>query len=151
MHDLRLDPLYGHERGSSLAWSAIFLTVVVLPLLVLVAEGSRWFLIRGRLQAAVDAACEDAAWSSADVRLFRSTGKITFTDLSHRLDAAQGTFRSSLGEPDRLGYQASLQIAPDLGSISMHCSGLAAVRSLLPISRPIRITVQASAAIRYTK
>jgi hypothetical protein len=143
--------LLHQERGSSLAWSAIFLTVVVLPLLVLVAEGSRWFLIRGRLQAAADAACEDAAWSSADVRLFRSTGKITFTDLSRRLEAAQATFWSSVGEPDKQGYQASLQIVPDLGSASMHCSGLAAVRTLLPNSRPMQITVRASAAIRYTR
>jgi hypothetical protein len=139
------------EQGSSLAWTAIFLTAVVLPLLILVAEGSRWFIIRGRLQAATDAACEDAAWSSADVRTFRSTGKITFTALSQTLEAAHSTFRRTLGEPDRMGYQASLQIAPDLGAAAMHCSGLATVRSFLPASRPMNILVQASSAIHFTR
>jgi hypothetical protein len=139
------------ERGSSLAWTAIFLTAVVLPLLMLVAEGSHWFIIRGRLQAATDAACEDAAWSSADMRTFRSTGRITFADLPQRLQAAQSTFYSTLSVPARMGYQASLQITPDLGAAAMHCSGLAAVRATLPKSRPMHILVRASSAIRFTR
>jgi hypothetical protein len=36
------------ERGSSLAWVAIFLAAIVVPLLALVIDGSRLFYVRGR-------------------------------------------------------------------------------------------------------
>ena len=140
-----------HERGSSLAWTAIFLAAVVLPLVMLIAEGSRWFLIRGRLQTATDAACEDAAWSSADVRAFRSGGKVAFTNLSATLAAAQDTFLRTLGDQDRMGYSATLTIVPDPGTAVMNCMGTAAVRLSFPASRAMQVVVQASSAISYTR
>ncbi len=53
-----------------MAWTAVFLAFVVIPLMALVADGARMFYVRGRLQTATDAACEDAAWSAADRRVF---------------------------------------------------------------------------------
>ena len=40
---------------SSMAWTAVVLAVVVVPLLTLVVDGARLFYVRGRLQTAVDA------------------------------------------------------------------------------------------------
>ena len=59
------------EAGQSMAWAAVFLAFVLVPLLTLVVDGGRLFYVRLRLQTAVDAACEDAAWSAADRRAFR--------------------------------------------------------------------------------
>jgi hypothetical protein len=147
--------LKGHrtvkERGSSLAWMAIFLSAVVLPLILLVAEGSRWFIIRGRLQTATDAACEDAAWSSADVRAFRRTGKITFANLSETIPAAQNTFQRTLSSQEMMGYSASLSIFPDPGAALMACTGTASVRPSFGKSHPLQIVVHASSAIRFTR
>jgi hypothetical protein len=139
------------ERGSSLSWMAIFLTAVVLPLVLLVAEGSRWFIIRGRLQTATDAACEDAAWSSADVRAFRRTGTITFTNLPETLPAAQNTFQRTLSMQKVKGYAATLSIMPDSAAAVMNCIGIASVHPSFGMSRPLQITVRASSAIRFTR
>ena len=49
------------EQGSSMAWTAVFLITVLSPLMLLVIDGARLLYIRGRLQTATDAACEDAA------------------------------------------------------------------------------------------
>lgn len=139
------------ERGSSLAWMAIFLGTVVLPLILLVAEGSRWFIIRGRLQTATDAACEDAAWSSADMRAFRRTGKITFAYLSETIPVAQDTFQRTLSSQKMMGYSASLSILPDPGAALMACTGIASVRPSFGKSQPMQIVVHASSAIRFTR
>jgi len=63
------------EQGSSMAWTAIFLAAVLMPLMLFVIDGSRLFYVRGRLQTAADAACEDAAWAAGDRPNYIDTGE----------------------------------------------------------------------------
>src|SRR5512133_1253329 len=103
------------QRGSSSAWTAIFLAFVMLPMLTLVIDGSRLFYVRGRLQTAADAACEDAAWSGADYRAFRDTGATQFVpNLGGVLAQAHGTFDNTLGDRSRVNFTAAVSIVPDL-------------------------------------
>ena len=69
MHEKRL------EGGSSLAWTAVFLITVLLPLMLLIVDGARLLYIRGRLQTAADAACEAAAWEAGDRPEYINTGQ----------------------------------------------------------------------------
>jgi uncharacterized membrane protein len=58
-----------------MAWTAIFLATVLLLLMLFVIDGSRLLYVRGRLQTATDAACEDAAWAAGDRPNYMDTGQ----------------------------------------------------------------------------
>lgn len=140
------------ERGSSLAWTAIILAAVVLPLMSLVIDGSRLFSVRGRLQTAVDAACEDAAWSGADYRTFRDTGATKFIpNLGGVLAQARGTFDNTLGDRSRVNFTASVSIVPDHAHVSMRCSAAATVPLTVALGAPVNIRTQAVSAIRFNR
>ncbi len=138
------------ERGSSLAWTAIVLAAVFLPLMALVIDGSRLFYVRGRLQTAADAACEDAAWSGADYRAFRDTGATQFVpNLGGVLAQARGTFDNTLGDRSRVNFTAAVSIVPDLAHVSMRCSAIATVPLTVGLGAPVSIYAQSVSAIRF--
>jgi Flp pilus assembly protein TadG len=143
---------YNTERGSSLAWTAILLAAVVLPLMSLVIDGSRLFYVRGRLQTAVDAACEDAAWSGADYRAFRDTGATKFIpNLGGVLAQARDTFDNTIGDRSRVNFTASVSIVPDHAHVSMRCSAAATVPLTVAPGAPVNIRTQAVSAIRFNR
>ena len=140
------------ERGSSLAWTAIFLAAVVLPLMTLVFDGARLFYVRGRLQTATDAACEDAAWSGADYRAFRDSGETRFLpDLGGVLAGARSTFDGTLGDRSRVNFSASVAITPDFNQVVMRCNSLASVPLAVGLGSPVQIRSQAVSAIRFNR
>ena len=94
------------EQGSSMAWTAVFLTTVLLPLMLLVIDGSRLLYIRGRLQTATDAACEDAAWVAGDRLKYIDTGQTQFGNDWYVIDVAQNTFAATLSERTRMVFIA---------------------------------------------
>ncbi len=63
------------EQGYAMAFYAIFLAAVVVPLLVLAWGVGRFFYARGELQKAADAAAEAAA-REIDVPHYMDTGEI---------------------------------------------------------------------------
>jgi hypothetical protein len=140
------------ERGSSLAWVAIFLTVVVIPLLALVIDGSRLFYVRGRLQTATDAACEDAAWSGADYRVFRDTGQTRFVpEMAPVIGRAQRIFSSTLGDRSSVNFTASASIVPDFVRVLVRCNASASVPLSVMLGAPVNIRTQAVSAVRFTR
>jgi len=135
-----------------MVWTALFLAAVVLPLLSLVIDGTRLFYVRGRLQTAVDAACEDAAWSGADYRAFRDTGATKFIpNLESVLAQALGTFDNTLGDRSQINFTASVSIIPNHAAVSMHCSAVAAVPLTIALGAPVNIQTQAVSAIRFNR
>jgi len=66
------------ERGSALAWTAMVLAVLVLPLTLLLIDGARLLYADIRLQDATDAACEALAQESLyeQVQQFQQNGEI---------------------------------------------------------------------------
>jgi hypothetical protein len=140
------------ERGSSLAWVAIFLAAVVIPLLALVIDGSRLFYVRGRLQTATDAACEDAAWSGADYRVFRDTGQARFVpDMGPVIGQAQRTFSSTLGDGSSVNFTASAAIVPDFARVLVRCNASASVPLAVMLGAAVNIRAQAVSAVRFTR
>lgn len=147
----KLDTL---ERGSSMAWTAVFLAFVVIPLMALVADGARMFYVRGRLQTATDAACEDAAWSAADRRMFRETGKTTFDDDWYIIALAQNTFNQSLSDQAVKQFSATVIISLDPATLLATCSSVANVPLMTTLGlaySSVTIEAYSVSTIRFTR
>lgn len=65
------------EHGGSLVMWALFMAIVVLPLMLVAIEGVRLLYVRGELQKAADAAAEAAA-QRLDVPRFEWFGEVSF-------------------------------------------------------------------------
>ena len=142
------------EAGQSMAWAAVFLAFILIPLLALVVDGGRLFYVRLRLQTAVDAACEDAAWSAADRRAFRDNGVTTFQNSWYPIALAQNTFNQTLGEQAMIGYTAVVTIRPDTQNARMSCQAYASVPLLTAggqLYSPVSITASSISKIRFTR
>lgn len=138
---------------SSLAWGAVVLTLVVGPLLALIVDGARLFYVRGRLQTAIDAACEDAAWSAADRRAYRDTGATTFESNASIFHAALATFKKTLGDQASKQFYASATITPDYDQARMQCRASADVPLLTAgglLFSPAHIRAESISLIRFT-
>ena len=63
------------EHGYSMAFWAMFIAFVAVPMMALLWDASRYMDLRGELQMAADAAAVAAA-QDADVPHFRQTGEV---------------------------------------------------------------------------
>lgn len=120
-------PHYRSEYGGSMAWTAILFAAVLVPLMIFVIDGSRILRIRSRLQTAVDAACEDAAWSAADVEHYRETGETRFRDNWYMWSVAHTTFQNVLNDQGVSQYYPALRVFPDLSQLLVACDTQATV------------------------
>jgi len=145
---------FHHEKGQSMAWAAVVIAFIVLPLLTLVVDGGRLYYVRLRLQTATDAACEDAAWSAADRRAFRDSGVTTFQYNWYPIAMAQNTFHQTLGEQTIADYSAVVNIRPDYFNARMNCQAQASVPLLTAgglLYSPATITTTSISKIRFTR
>jgi len=67
----------GGERGDSLVLWALFMAIVVLPLMLVAIEGTRLLYLRGEVQKCADAAAEAAA-RQLDIPTYEHTGVPVF-------------------------------------------------------------------------
>jgi hypothetical protein len=140
------------EQGQSLAWTAVVLSFLLLPLITAVADGGRLLLVRNRLQTATDAACEDAAWSAADYETFRASGVTTFQKNWYWIGRAQATFNQTLGDQNVLRYAAWVDITPDHDQAYMNCRAMAQVPLLMAgglVASPLNLHAVSSSRIRF--
>jgi hypothetical protein len=138
--------------GSSLAWTAVFLTTVLLPLMQLVMDGSRLLYIRGRLQTATDAACEAAAWTAGDRPKYTESGETLFNNDGEIVDVAQYTFALTLDERTRMAFTASLSVTLDPSNNQILCSANALVPVLINVAGAapqVNVPASAIASIRF--
>jgi hypothetical protein len=110
------------ETGSILAWTALLFALVVLPLLGLLTNSARLYLIRQGVHTAAEAACEDAAWSAADRRTFRDTGTLTFLPRWQVQSLAQSTYAATRPPQDTLQYVTALAVVPDYAARVVRCT-----------------------------
>lgn len=142
------------EQGSSLAWTAIVMVFVVVPLMALMVDSARLFSVRARVQAATDAACEDAAWSAGDRREFRETGTTTFDDDWYIIAMAQNTFNHSLSDQAVKQFSATVVITLDYGNTLATCSAVASVPLMTTLGlafSPVTLDAYSVPAIRFTQ
>ncbi len=140
------------EQGSAMAWAALALAFLVVPLMTLLVDGGRLLTVRNRLQTATDAACEDAAWSAADYAVFRDSGIITFEHNWYWIGRAQDTFNQTLGDQSAIQYTADVDIQPDFNAAYMNCSATARMPLLMGggiVGSPVTLRAVSSSKIRF--
>jgi Flp pilus assembly protein TadG len=140
------------EQGSSLAWTAVFLITVLMPLMLLVIDGSRLLYVRGRLQTATDAACEDAAWAAGDRPNYIDTGQTRLSNDWYVIEVAQNTFVSTLNERTRMAFSPMLAVTLDYTNNQILCSATAQVPVLfnaVGVAPQVNLSSNTIAAIRF--
>jgi len=140
------------EQGSAMAWAAIVLSFLLVPMMTLMVDGGRLLTVRNRLQTATDAACEDAAWSAADYGEFRDNGTTTFQHSWYWIGRAQATFNQTLGDQSGIQYTAYVDIQPDFTTAYMNCSSTASVPLLTAgglVASPVTLRATSSSKIRF--
>ena len=140
------------EQGSSLAWTAVFLVTVLMPLMLLVIDSSRLLYIRGRLQTATDASCEAAAWAVGDRLNYTRTGQTRLSNDGYVFEVAQNTFASTLNERTRMAFTPQLMITNDDTNNQILCSATAQVPvlfSAVGVSPEVTVPTHTIAAIRF--
>ena len=136
------------EYGGAMAWTAIFLTFILVPIMVFAIDGSRLLRIRSRLQTAADAACEDAAWSAADREYYRETGGTRFKSNWYIFSVAHTTFQNVLNDQGISRYYPALHVYPDTPHALVNCDAQATV-PLLMRGGVVTISVQSASQIRF--
>ena len=140
------------ERGSSMAWTAVFLMTVLMPLMLLIVDGSRLLYIRGRLQTASDAACEAAAWFAGDRPYYQDTGSTRIENEGNAIAMAQNTFTSTLLESKRMSFSAQLSVTIDHPSNQILCFAVAQVPILfnaVGVAPQVDVPAETLSTIRF--
>jgi hypothetical protein len=137
------------ERGSTLAWVAVLLAVVVLPLMLLVGDGVRLLYVQGRLMTAADAACEDASWSVSDRLTWQRVKDDRYLANWYLVGRAQNTFYQMLAEKTAVRYFPSLSVQLDMDNGRAECRAQARVPLTMLAGREVTIRVTANAKMRY--
>ncbi len=140
------------ETGSSMAWTAVFLAAVLMPLMLFIIDGSRLFYVRGRLQTAADAACEDAAWAAGDRPNYTDTGQTRLGNNWYVVGVAQNTFTRTLGESARMSFTPLLSVTLDYANNQVECSAMARVPVIfnaVGVAPQIDVRAAAITAIRF--
>ncbi len=140
------------DLGSSMAWTAVFLATVLTPLMLFVIDGSRLLYVRGRLQTAVDAACEDAAWAAGDRPNYIQTGQTRLGDNWYVVGVAQNTFTRTLGESLRMSFTPLLSVRLDFANNQILCSATAQVPVIFNaagVTPQVSLRANAVAAVRF--
>lgn len=137
------------ERGSSLAWTAVFLSVVVLPLMLLVGDGARLYYVRSRLAQAADAACADVSWSVGDRLTWQRIRDDRYTANWYLVGRAQNTFYQMLAEQTAVRYVPSLAITLDWDNARAQCRAQGRVRLTMLPNREVTVRVTANAKLRF--
>lgn len=137
------------ERGSSLAWAAVFLGVVVLPLMLLVGDGTRLYYIRTRVAQAADAACEDLSWSVSDRIMWQALRDDRYYQDWYLVGRAQNTFYQMLAEKSTVKYYPVLSLRIDWENARVQCAAQARVPLTMLARQEVTIRVNAAARMRF--
>jgi hypothetical protein len=140
------------ERGSSMAWTAIFLATVLMPFMLFVIDGSRLLYVRGRLQTATDAACEDAAWAAGDRPTYIDTGETRLGNNWYVVGVAQNTFTRTLDESTRMAFTPLLSVTLDYPNNQILCSATARVSVLfnaVGVAPQVNVSANTITAVRF--
>ncbi len=137
------------ERGSSLAWTAVFLAMVVLPLMILIGDGTRLYYVRSHLAQATDAACEDASWSVSDRLIWQRIKDDRYTANWYLVGRAQNTFYQMLAEKAVVKYYPTLSVQLDWENGRAACFGYARVPLTITAGKEVTVRVAVDARMRF--
>ena len=133
------------ERGQVLAFTAVLLAFVAVPLLALALEVPRWYLARQDLQAAADTAATAAASLGWDVLAFVDSGQVRF-DQAQAETVARTAFAEAITASHIQPHNPALiRLAFDDVSATVNVEAQVELPPLLPLAPTLRLRVFAAA------
>ena len=121
--------LFKDRKGYAMAYVALFIGLVGLPLMLLSVEIVRAMYVEGLVQAAVDAACE-AAVQAVDVEYFIANGVLRINP-GDATGLAQNEFASNVTNYNIANYNPSLSGLNFLSPTLVQCNASAVMEWLL--------------------
>jgi len=133
-------------RGNTMAFYAMFLATVGLPLMAVTVDVSRAYLMNVRLRGATEAGCEAYA-NSLNIKQFKESGKLEFKNAIGNADLA---FHGSM--PSSAGFTAYevRQSGANSKIVEIKCTGFVALRPLVPLIRDYNISAASSAKTKFS-
>lgn len=135
------------ERGDVMAWFAMLILLVGVPLASLSIDITRLMYVRTHLQAASDAACQAAA-DALDVRAFRDSGTARIEPGLARSQASQ-VFSATVADAGRVQFSPSLSLSL-LSPLVVRCSATASVVPMIPITPALTVRVTTTSELRVS-
>ncbi len=118
------------ELGSVMAWWAVTLSLIVLPLMALTIDATRALYVDTHLQTAVDAACEAGA-SALDISAFKLSGTQRI-DKSLAASYAVREFNATVSDSGGyFGYNPHISKLILLSPTVIYCEGAAGIDSVI--------------------
>jgi len=117
------------ERGNAMAWMAIVMVFLMVPLMGITMDVTRAMYVRTHLQAANDAGCQAAA-DSMRVPLFLDTG-VQEINASLMYGRAGQIFNVTLQDSNKVRFIPALSLRL-LTPTSVECTATASVDRLIP-------------------
>lgn len=138
------------DARGDMVWNALIVVTVLLPLSGLAIDVPRYFALRSRLQAAVDAAAEAAA-QQIDVAHYQNTGE-TRLDAGRYAGEAQWAFDTAVADLRSRGYSASFDgVAVDEAADAVTVAGSGTIRLFYNLAPPVTLRVAATSWYRMVR
>jgi Flp pilus assembly protein TadG len=148
-HVLRLWSFVVGRKGD-MVWNALVIVTVLLPLSGLAIDVPRYFALRSRLQAAVDAATEAAA-RQVDIAHYQNTGE-TRLDADQYGGEAHWAFETAVTNLRARGYTANfdnLSVDDAADAVTADASGT--IRLFYNLTPPVTVRVSATSWYRMVR
>ena len=132
---------------ADLVWSSVVLVAVLLPLAALTLDVPRYFVLRSRLQLAVDAAAETAA-QCVNIPHFQRTGETTL-DPWCLMTEPENVFLHTSAPLRAKGYGLSFThfgFDPSAGSVTIYAEGDMPI--FFALTPPFTVKVEATSLYR---
>ncbi len=137
--------LFLRQKGHAMAFYAVFIATVTMPLLVLTVDLVRLLAVRTRLQTAADAACQSAS-VAVNAPIFWGSGQVVLEPAQAVANATR-EFYATARDTGLLGYHPSLQVG-FAGPSSVVCQASATLDTLVPGAPSLQVEVLAVSATR---
>jgi len=137
-------------RAGDMVWNALVIVTVLLPLSGLAIDVPRYFALRSRLQAAVDASAEAAA-RQVDIAHYQNTGE-TRLDTDTYGGEAHWAFETAVTDLRARGYTASfdnLSVDEAADAVTVDASGT--IRLFYNLTPPVTVRVSATSWYRMIR
>ena len=137
------------ERGASMAWTAMFFSFVLVPILIFVVDGTRAMRARTVLQQANDAACENYTYAVVDVNHFKETGEIKAGNVVVAQAQGNDTFSKIVSSSGLGATPAKIAFFPDANGV-VTCPATMTIQLMLS-GKHLSIQSATVSQARFTK
>lgn len=134
------------ESGQAMAFMAVIVAALVLPLMSLAIDASHAMVVRSRLQTAADAACQ-AGVQAVAAQAYQAGGSQSL-DFSRAASYALQAFSADTEESALRGYQPAITGFSVVNGNALRCEATAQVQTVVGITPPMVVRVEAISRAR---